>query len=166
MTISNLLKMADSSPTWKKTPWVKEKLLVSSNFYFSHSVFKRLVPQTHKNKGLLGKGLILSTIVFNLDQSKILSSFKGLRYVSSEQVMYLFNPVLDHKILASSKLKAFADNKLTLSQTKNFRHFQTERVCNFKLDENGRTIFRWVENTVGKGEIARYEQFLLFSQSF
>ena len=33
---------------------------------------------------------------------------------------------------------------------------------NFKLDENGRKFFKQVENTVGKGEIARYEQFLIF----
>ena len=33
---------------------------------------------------------------------------------------------------------------------------------NFKFDENGRMFSKWVENTVGKGEIARYEQFLLF----
>ena len=25
---------------------------------------------------------------------------------------------------------------------------------------------KWVENTVGKGEIARYEQFLIFPQCF
>ena len=35
----------------------KEKLLVTSNFSFSHSVFKRLVLQTHKNQGLFGKEL-------------------------------------------------------------------------------------------------------------
>ena len=29
-----------------------------SNFSFSHSVFKRLLLQTHKNQGLFGKGLI------------------------------------------------------------------------------------------------------------
>ena len=45
--------------------------------------------------------------------------------------------------LDSSKLKEFADN-------------------NFKFDENGRKLSKQVENTVGKGEIARYEQFLLF----
>ena len=33
------------------------KLLVMSNFTFSHSVFKRLVLQTHKNQDLFGKGL-------------------------------------------------------------------------------------------------------------
>ena len=37
---------------------------------------------------------------------------------------------------------------------------------NFKFDENGRKLSKAVENTVGKGEIARYEQFLLFSQCF
>ena len=26
--------------------------------------------------------------------------------------------------------------------------------------------YKWIENTVGKGEIARYEQFLLFPQCF
>ena len=37
--------------------WEKEKLLVTSNFSFSHIVFKRLVLQTRKNQGLFGKGL-------------------------------------------------------------------------------------------------------------
>ena len=32
----------------------KEKLLISSNFSFSHSVFKRLVLPTRKNKGQFG----------------------------------------------------------------------------------------------------------------
>ena len=37
---------------------------------------------------------------------------------------------------------------------------------NFRSDENGRKILKWVENTVGKGEIAHYEQFLLSPQCF
>ena len=36
---------------------------------------------------------------------------------------------------------------------------------NFKVDENGRKFSKWIENTVGKEEIARYEQFLLFYHS-
>ena len=36
----------------------------------------------------------------------------------------------------------------------------------FKVDENGIKFYKWVENTVGKGEIAHYEQFLLFPQCF
>ena len=37
---------------------------------------------------------------------------------------------------------------------------------NFKFDENSSKFSKRVENTVGKGEIARYEQFLLFPQCF
>ena len=47
------------------------------------------------------------------------------------------------QILDSSKLKEFADD-------------------NFKFDKNGRKLSKQVENTVENGEIARYEQFLLF----
>ena len=49
--------MEASSSNGLKTLWEKEKLLVTSNFSFSHSVFKRLVLQTRKNQGLFGKGL-------------------------------------------------------------------------------------------------------------
>ena len=45
----------------KKKLWEKEKLLVTSNFSFSHSVFKRLPLQTRKIKGLFGKGLTCCT---------------------------------------------------------------------------------------------------------
>ena len=37
---------------------------------------------------------------------------------------------------------------------------------NLKFEENDRKLFRPVENTVGKGEIARYKQFLLFPRVF
>ena len=37
---------------------------------------------------------------------------------------------------------------------------------NFKFDENGRKISELIENIAGKGEIARYKQFLLFPQCF
>ena len=56
-------------------------------------------------------------------------------------------PTTRQRISDSSKLKEFADN-------------------NFKFDENGRKLSKRVENTVGKGEIARYEQFLLFPHCF
>ena len=61
--------------------------------------------------------------------------------------LLFFKPFTKRQILVPSKLKEFADD-------------------NFKLDENGRTFSKRVENTVGKGEIARYEQFLLFPQCF
>ena len=57
---------------------------------------------------------------------------------------------------------------LTLSQMINFRLFRSKEFAddNFKFDENGRKFSRRVENTVGKGKIAHYEQFLLLPQCF
>ena len=57
---------------------------------------------------------------------------------------YLFTR---RQILDSSKLKEFADD-------------------NFKFVENGSKLSKRVENIVGKGEIAHYEQFLHFPQCF
>ena len=51
------------------------------------------------------------------------------------------------QILDWSKLKEFADD-------------------NFEFHTNGRKFSKRVENTVERGEIARYEQFLLFPQYF
>ena len=53
---------------------------------------------------------------------------------------------------------------LTLSQTTNFRLFQTYTV--YKYDERSRMFSKRVENTVGKGEIAHCQQFLLFPHCF
>ena len=51
------MKMVESSPNGYKTQLEKGKLLVMSNFSFSHSVFERLALQTHNNQGPFGKGL-------------------------------------------------------------------------------------------------------------
>ena len=51
------------------------------------------------------------------------------------------------QVLDSSKFTQFADEK-------------------YKFDENGRKFSKRVENTLGKGEMARYEQFLIFPTVF
>ena len=48
-TIFVLMKMVESSTNRYKTLWEKEKLLITSNFSFSHHDFKTLELQTHKN---------------------------------------------------------------------------------------------------------------------
>ena len=74
-----------------KTLWEKEKLLVSSNFSFSHSVFYRF--------GELSVNIIkLKSVVNRLFQ------FERVYNLSFEK-------------------------QLPLSQTTNFRFFQTERIC-------------------------------------
>ena len=56
----------------------------------------------------------------------------------------------------------------TLTQTTNFRLFENERDCRgqLKFDVNGRKFLKWVESTVGKGEIARNDQFYPFPSVF
>ena len=61
--------------------------------------------------------------------------------------IFFFKLFAKRQILDSPKLKVFADD-------------------NFKFDENGRKFSKWVENTVEKGEIALFGQFLLFPQCF
>ena len=56
-------------------------------------------------------------------------------------------PFPKQQILGSLKLKEFADN-------------------NFKCDKIGEKFYKSVENTVEKGEIAHYKNFLLFPQCF
>ena len=56
-------------------------------------------------------------------------------------------PIPKQQILDSSKLKEFADD-------------------NFKFDKNDKKFSKRVENTLGKGEIAHYKQFLLFPTVF
>ena len=58
-----------------------------------------------------------------------------------------FQPFPKRQILDSSKFNEFVDD-------------------NPKSDENSGKFSKSVENIVDKGEIARYEQFLLFPQCF
>ena len=72
-------------------------------------------------------------------------SIKGTQTLRHRNMF--FPPTLNlfpkRQLLHSSKLKEFA-------------------AGNLKFDENGRKFPKRIENTVGKGEIARHEQFLLF----
>ena len=67
-----------------------------------------------------------------------------------------------------SKLHELMVSFLTHFQTANFRLFKWKEFADndFKFDENGSNISKRLENTVGKGEIACYKQFLLFPQCF
>ena len=67
--------------------------------------------------------------------------------VATDLYKYVFNSLLNNKILDRSKLKGFADHKLILAQMMRF-------------------IFNRRENIVGKGENAGIQHFLLFPQCF
>ena len=85
----------------------------------------------------LVQSILSFAYAFDLDWSTVLSFSEGFLFI---------NELWPGKS-GFSKLKEFTDD-------------------NFKLDENGRKLSKQVKNTVGKREIARYEQFLLFPQCF
>ena len=77
----------------------------------------------------------------------MLSEALFIRVVRRHDCVVKSEPFPKRQILDSSKLKEIAAE-----------HFQ--------FDENGRKFSKRVENTVGKGEIARCKQFHLFPQCF
>ena len=103
----------------------------------SHTIFKRLFPRGHLKSPLCHKG-------FN-------------------------NLTENHRLLSNSILSiiplyfSYTFFSAFIPFPNNFRLFKTDRVCR---QQNSRKFFKRIENTVGKGEIARNEQFLLFPQCF
>ena len=77
--------------------------------------------------------------------NKVYNNIMKLTNNSAYYILLL--PFPKRQILDSFKLKEFADD-------------------NLKCDINDKKFSKPVENTVGKAEIARYEQFLLFPQCF
>ena len=73
------MKMVEIPPKGYETLWKKDKLLVTSNFSFSCSVFKILALQTGKNKALFGD-------VLNLVNSELLETLSNkLRIVDKKK---------------------------------------------------------------------------------
>ena len=109
-----------------------------SDFFYSCG---RQIPSMESNVNLLPINLCLNLTLSHMTNFCTLSNSKSLQTISLNLM----------KIVESSpnwsKLKKFADDS-------------------FRFNENGRMFSKWVENTVRKGEIARYEQFLLFPQCF
>ena len=78
------------------------------------------------------------------------------------------NSVFERLVLQTCENKSLFGKGLTLSKRQILDPSKLEEFAddNSKFDENGRTLSKREENTVGKGEIARYKQFLLFPQCF
>ena len=95
---------------------------------------------------------VVSYLSLSLFDISIMTQFLALRQDEGHQQAHCKGKkrnytITRRQILESSKLKEFADDS-------------------FKFEENGRKLSKRVENNVGKGEIAHYEQFLLFPQCF
>ena len=135
--------MAESYPNGQKTLWEKEKLLIRSNFSFSHSIFKRLVSQGRQKVSLCGNGLN-DDFCLSCDGKNVKNL--GLYGRGLKKVIY-FNSLLHDKMLNLSKFNAFADDIVNGA-------IMAKSVC------------ASLENLVVKEENAGYQHFLLFPPCF
>ena len=122
-----------------------------SNFSFSKSGFKRLVLQTCKNQGLFWKELN-HDLCFNGKNTVGIGAMTGFKHFlfSCNQFQKPFTlTLLNDKFLNQSKLKLFADSKISTNGIVRL---------NFYLERE--------ENIVGKEQNAGYQDFLLFLQHF
>ena len=136
----------------------KEKLLVISNFSFSHDAFKRLVLQTHKNQGLFGKGLnkikkskeeeqpsihlfviiiFIIIIIIYISNSYSRGGSNSIVVIIAILNHFYINLLLNDRILDATKLKAFADNKLNILC---FSNSSANKDMMSKIWTNGVTI--------------------------
>ena len=102
-------------------------------------------------------GLLIANYIFSYYRNMSLDEGNGVRRKVAHRMidackvtglwLGAFNSFPKQRILDSSKLKEFVDDS-------------------FEIGENVRKFSKQIENTVGKGEIAHYEQFLLFPQCF
>ena len=123
-----------------KTQWKKEKLLVTSNFSFSHSVLNPFGDLS----AIFMKLKIVICKRFHFGRVQNLSFEKGLNACIIHCIIHctkhVINTLPNDKILDVTKLKAFADDRINVAQMMI-------------------PVFVGLENIVGKGENAGYQHF-------
>ena len=119
-----------------ETFWEKEKLLVTSNFSFSHNVFYSNISLVRQNAALCGNGLIFYHIMtFHGPEEDGVWKHWGKRRKCWVTNIFFFNFLLNNKILDWSKLKAFADEKINVTKKieiccgKGRKHCEKRRKC-------------------------------------
>ena len=127
--------MEGNYPRRRKTLWEKEKLLVMSNFSFSHGVFKRLVSHGRQMVSLCGNGLrknrtsLANRLQLSTMNMKLFELFVCLGFYTVSMVFQLFNSDSSQIHVSWTIFNQYLTSPLTLSQMTNFRLFQTETVC-------------------------------------
>ena len=162
-----------------------EKLLIKSNFSISNSVFKRLIQQTRRNLVLLGKGFIMplnsplikfQQIVFNqtLTSCHDIHSERKLFKTMQEKVKMLLTTIFSFSYYVflpfQNKFPILSHIFFPTVNAMNLNNFAFLSMLSFGKELTFPKqalvftclLYKPFENTVGKGEIARYAQFLLF----
>ena len=137
-----------------KTPREKEKVHVTSNFSFSHSVFYPF-----------GE-LCAIFIKFKMVVCK-LSVWKSLKFVVWEKVLDQGNQTREDKCIGTILWQEGALTLYLICEVWGLPIQQQIKIiwCQ-KYGQMGIQLYDWVENIMRNGEIVLYKQFLLFPQYF
>ena len=108
----------------------------------------------------------LSCVLFLLKEMKLIILVR-----KQGVLLYMFTRMHRNRIiiiLEKRKKKSFPLNYVPFPKQHNSDSSKLKELAddNFKFDENGKTFSKRVEKTVGKREIAPWEQFLLFPKCF
>ena len=155
-----------------KTQWEKEKLLVTSNFSFSHSVFYPF----RELSAIFIKFEIVVCKLFQFRRVKNLLFGKGLRYecVHFLPITIVDSLIYDHYQKASKFIYAEKSLKvyfLVLSSAQNntiLDWSKLKAIANDKINEveKLKVALGCVENIVWKRENSASQHFLFFPQCF
>ena len=167
--------------------WEKEKLLVTSNFSFSHSVFKGLVSQVRQKVSLCGNGLKVSCKCFHFGKFYMHSFCRHYWSRTGSQNLhwelgsssFATSTHLEIKISSFAIVLLVCEGNRPFGQRAQPLSFPTKilqnksTTCTFQHSTINQLLHNttfWcikdniaVENIVRKGEIACNKLFLLFS---
>ena len=136
----------------QKTLWKKRENASCQHFLLFQQCF-----QEAAFTGLLTPGIVWIRINSSPTPPFFFLSFLFVCYCA----ITFFFFILKQYFCDTKKLNSFP--KRPISDFFKLKEFADD---NFKFDANGRKFFKWIVNTAEKGEIAHYEQFLLFPQGF
>ena len=118
-----------------KTLWEKEKLLIMSNFFFFHNVFKRCQMTMHQNEYLWSKGLTLSQtspFFFTFLQYKSFENSVGKGEIAHKE-QFLLSPQSFQKTFSTVYCTFFRELSTVLIKLKlsfaNSLSFEESKVC-------------------------------------
>ena len=136
-------------------------------------VFSKDFSCRHENPGLFWEGLSLFLKKFTLHMHIACAIYRMADYITSSLLCVNHQPFSEQYRSTSdcpqcpicSRIYA-AWNPLPPIPILGSSNSSANEDMMSKILTNGDTFSDWVENIVGKEEIARYEQFLLFQQCF
>ena len=163
--------MTGSSPKGVENTGGKEEIALYELFLLFPQCFQKTYTADKQKTGLVWERVNISFFCWCRNKNKPFSTVHfvlGLSFQTRNQTHRYMQRSSGQMCLCflCPYIKRSGVYPITRRQILNWSKLKQSADDNFKFDEKIRKFTKRVENTVGKGEIGRYEQFLLFPQYF